>query len=149
MSTVNTLNGPIDANELGFTLMHEHLVLRSLGVRENWPSAWDHTAIVDEVVRSLRDAVAAGVRTLVDMTTVDLGADVPLLVDIAGQLKDLHVVVATGFWRQVPRYFEQRPIQTMVDLLVADIQSGIQGTSVKAGVIKNASDEPRLSELEE
>ena len=32
---INAALGPIDASQLGFTLMHEHVVIRSPGLRED------------------------------------------------------------------------------------------------------------------
>ena len=41
MPQVETLRGPVDTAELGFTLMHEHVFVLSQGVPENFPSVWD------------------------------------------------------------------------------------------------------------
>jgi predicted metal-dependent phosphotriesterase family hydrolase len=38
---VNSIAGPLDVSELGFTLMHEHIAVRSPGLVENFPSVWD------------------------------------------------------------------------------------------------------------
>jgi len=40
MTTVETALGPVATDELGPTLMHEHIVTRSPGVQENWPHLW-------------------------------------------------------------------------------------------------------------
>ena len=37
MPTINTVSGPIDTADLGFTLMHEHIIVESPGVKENFP----------------------------------------------------------------------------------------------------------------
>ena len=37
MSTVNSVLGPIDTANLGFTLMHEHLINSSAGVPREYP----------------------------------------------------------------------------------------------------------------
>ena len=39
MATVETVTGPIDAAELGTTLIHEHLRTRDEAVHEQWPQA--------------------------------------------------------------------------------------------------------------
>jgi phosphotriesterase-related protein len=76
---------------------------------------------------------------MVDLTTADLGRDVPLVAEIARQ-SGMQVVVATGLHINPPRYFHQRPVDVATRLFVRDIKEGIQGTEVKAGVIKLACD---------
>ncbi len=43
MATVNSVSGPLDTADLGFTLMHEHIIVQTPGVRENFP-VWDRAA---------------------------------------------------------------------------------------------------------
>ena len=82
-----------------------------------------------------------GVETIVDLTTIDLGRDVPLVAEIAQQT-EVQLIVATGFHLNVPRYFHLRPIEDATRLFVNDIEVGIQGTAVKAGIIKLACNDP-------
>lgn len=140
MATVNTVLGPLDTAQLGFTLMHEHVVTLSPGVRENWPQTFNRALVVRRGVEKMREARAAGIDTMVDLTTADLGRDVSLVAEIVREAH-VQVVVATGIWRQVPRYFHLRSADHMADLFVHDITRGIQGTGVKAGIIKCATDE--------
>jgi phosphotriesterase-related protein len=134
---VDTVRGPVEPAQLGFTLMHEHIAIQSVGVRQNWPELFDRAAVVGQCVAKLNAAKAAGVDSLVDLTTVDLGRDLPLFEEIAAQT-ELQLIVATGFHINVPRYFHLRPVEESTRLFVKDIQEGIQGTSVRAGVIKLA-----------
>lgn len=141
---VNTVLGPVDAAELGFTLMHEHLVTQSIGLRETWPDVFEPGPVVRRAVEKLREARASGIDTIVDLTTVDLGRDVPLVREIAQQV-DLRIVVATGVHLHVPRYFHMRPPEAAARLFVRDIVEGAQGTDVKAGIIKIACNEPAIA----
>jgi phosphotriesterase-related protein len=140
MATVNTVLGSIDTAQLGFTLMHEHVVLQSCGVKENWPEAFERERAVKRATEHLRGAKTAGVNTIVDLTTMDNGRDVPLVAEIVKQV-DVNVIVCTGLWRQVPRAFGNRTPDDVAKLFVRDITEGIQGTDIKAGIIKNASDD--------
>jgi phosphotriesterase-related protein len=70
MPTVNTVSGPVDTADLGFTLMHEHIMVQSPGVKENFP-VFDREAQIDKAVAKLREVMARGVRTLVDLTPAD------------------------------------------------------------------------------
>lgn len=139
MSTVETTAGPIDVWRLGFTLMHEHLFTQSLGMRDNWPETFDE-AFGKELVRSKVLAAAAnGVDTIVDLTPADLGRDVRLAAAIVAGT-GVNLIVATGFWLTPARYFENRSADLASRLLMKDLTQGIQGTAIKAGVIKLACD---------
>jgi phosphotriesterase-related protein len=138
---VNAISGQLDTSKLGFTLMHEHIVLLSPGVRENWPSTFDEAALTKRAISKLRAAKANGIDTLVDLTTVDLGRDVPLVASIARKV-GIQVVVATGLHLRIPTYFLNREVNHIADLFVQDIERGVQGTEIKAGVVKIACDDP-------
>ena len=60
--------------------MHEHIVTRSPGVQENWPHLWDRAGILAIAERKMADLHARGIRAIVDLTTVDLGRDIGLIV---------------------------------------------------------------------
>lgn len=144
MPTVNTVRGPIDSAQLGFTLMHEHLVLQSPGVKENWPDAFPRERAIARTIEHLRAAKAAGVDTIVDLTTMDNGRDTPLVAEIGKQV-DINLIVCTGLWRLVPRSFGHWTPGEVAKLFVRDITEGIQGTGVKAAIIKNASDDKTVT----
>ena len=97
MTTVQTALGPIATTELGPTLMHEHVVTRSPGVQENWPHLWDRNAILDIAERKMAELYSRGIRSIVDLTTVDLGRDIDLIAAVARR-SPVHIVVATGVW---------------------------------------------------
>ena len=137
---IDTMLGPIETSQLGFTLMHEHIVLQTVGLRENWPETFDREMVVRRGVEKLTEAKASGVDTLVDLTTMDNGRDVPLVAEIVRQV-GIQVIVCTGFWRNVPRYFDMRSPDVMADLFVRDITVGVQGTGIRAAIIKLASDD--------
>ena len=37
---VETMTGPIRTADLGFVLMHEHIIVRSKGLAQNFPHIW-------------------------------------------------------------------------------------------------------------
>jgi phosphotriesterase-related protein len=139
MPTVATMTGPIDADDLGPTLMHEHVFIRSPGVFEAWPHLWDPAAEISRAIDALSALAAAGIRTLVDLTTVDLGRDVGMVREVASAV-DVNIIMATGVWRAPPLYFERGSPDRLADLFVKDIEEGMAGTSWRAGVIKLATE---------
>ena len=139
MATVETALGPIDVAELGPTLMHEHIVTRSPGVHENWPHLFDRGAILASAERKLGDLHGRGIRTIVDLTTVDLGRDIGLIMDVARRSR-VHVIVATGVWWMPQRYFGSHGVDEVAELFVRDLTQGIGASGVKAAIIKCATD---------
>jgi len=139
MTTVETARGPVDTAQLGPTLMHEHVVTRSPGVQENWPHLWDRNAILDIAERKLADLHRRGIRSLVDLTTVDLGRDIDLIAAVARR-SQVHIVVATGVWWMPQRYFSAHGVDAVAELFIRDITQGIGASGVKAAIIKCATD---------
>ena len=146
MAKVETLRGPIDTTELGATLMHEHVFVQSEGVAQNFPSVWDESAQAEAARAKLRELVEAGVQTIVDLTVMGLGRNIPRLLQVVGDIP-LNVVVASGLYtyNELPHYFQNRDADAMADLFVRDITEGIQGTNVKAAILKCATDEPGVT----
>jgi len=139
MTMVETALGPVATSELGATLMHEHIVTRSPGVQENWPHLWDRPGILALAERKMADLHARGIRAIVDLTTVDLGRDLDLIVQVARRSR-VHVIVATGVWWMPQRYFSGHAVDEVAALFIRDIQQGIGTSGVKAAIIKCATD---------
>jgi phosphotriesterase-related protein len=137
--TMTTVENAIATAELGPTLMHEHIVTRSPGVQENWPHLWDRPEILAIAEKKMADLYARGIRTIVDLTTVDLGRDIGLIVEVARRCR-IHVIVATGVWWMPQRYFTAHGIDHVAGLFVRDIREGIGESGVKAAIIKYATD---------
>jgi phosphotriesterase-related protein len=126
--------------------MHEHLLFGYPAVNAAWPNSFDRAGAFARVVRLLSEARASGVDTVVDCTGVDTGRDAAFAAEVA-QTTGVQVIMSTGFVLDVPRYFRGRSPKVAADFFVADINDGISGTDVRAGIIKVASDAARLEGL--
>ncbi len=139
MAKVETVLGPVEASELGVVLSHEH-VLVSMGAENyHYPWRFDWAATKQRAIAELKEAKAGGVDSLIDLSTPDLGRDVEYVREVA-EASGMHVVVATGIWRDVPRSFWERDLDTIADIFVREIEVGIGKTTIKAGAIKVAND---------
>ena len=149
MATVNTVLGPVDVNDLGFTLMHEHVLNSSAGIPQTFPELVDRDQAIARGVAALKDAAAEGVRTYVDVTTMDLGRDIGVIRAVAEQV-DMHIVVATGIWVDIPRAIVRgvTPDQ-LARAFIRDIEVGLDGTDIKPGVIKVATTEEGVTSANE
>lgn len=146
MATVETVLGPVDEGELGFTLSHEH-VLVGIDARI-YPWRYDLEATRRRAVAELREAKQGGVDSVIDLTTPDLGRDVKAIAAIARDA-GVHVVVATGIWRNPPHSFWAREPDEIAEIFVREIEVGIDDTAVKAGAIKVANDVEGVTEVAE
>jgi phosphotriesterase-related protein len=139
MSTVETVLGPVKASKLGFTLSHEHVFTSAGRDAQAYPWLFDWKASRKVAVGLLKDAKKAGVDSIIDLTTPDLGRDVRYVRRVA-RTSPVHVIVATGLWADVPRSFHDRDPDEAADIFVREIEVGIEDTGIKAGVIKLAHD---------
>lgn len=79
-----------------------------------------------------------GVRTIFDLTTIDLGRGIRLVQEVANRTR-VNVVVATGLHLRPPAVVNRRVPDAITDLFVRDLEVGIADTGVRAGIIKIAS----------
>jgi len=140
MPTVETALGPVEAERLGFTLSHEHVMTSAGEDTKHYPWLYDLERSLERAIEYLREVKAGGVDTIIDLTTPDLARDVRFIAEASRQ-SGMQVVVATGIWRDPPRSFLTRDIDASADIFVREIEVGIDDTSIKAGAIKVANDE--------
>ena len=108
MALVQTARGPVEAASLGRVLMHEHVFVLTAEVQQNYPEEWgDEDERVADAVRRLRELPANGISTIVDVTAVGQGRNIPRIKRIAEQVPELNIVVATGIYTfdAVPLFF--------------------------------------------
>ena len=139
MAAVNTVLGPVDSADLGFTLSHEHLGTNAAGIRQTYPEFFDREGVKEQAIAELTEAYHEGVRTILDVSTIDLGRDV-LLMEEVSRASGVQIVAATGSHLAVPRPFGDVSPDVIASLYVRELEEGIEGTGIKAGIIKVASD---------
>ncbi|EGD55722.1 phosphotriesterase family protein [Gordonia neofelifaecis] len=157
MSTVETVKGQVDVNDLGQVLMHEHVFTIGSEIRDNYPDypdPWDEDHRVADAVAKLNEVATRGVRTIVDPTVIGLGRYIPRIQRI-NERADINIVVATGIYtyHDEPVQFHftgpgkvfDTEVDPMTDLFIGDIRNGIAHTGVKAGLLKCAIDEAGLT----
>lgn len=137
MNTVNSVLGPIDTKNLGFTLMHEHVFCQGF-IAQNYPELFGDR-FLDRIIDGITAAKNGGVNTIIDATTFDLGRDVSKLAEISRRTK-VNIIACTGWWMNTPQYLAGTSPDLYADLFVREIQQGIAGTDIKAGILKSAAD---------
>src|ERR1700730_16580284 len=147
MPQVQTVQGPIDARELGLTLGHEHVRFRDDAVAAQWPGFYDEQAELDAALEAVAAAKSKRVETIVDATAMFGGRDVRFMKQVANET-GVRIVACTGIYSYdyLPHYFENRDVDVMADHFVEDIERGIQDTGIKAAFLKCAADAAGVTE---
>jgi phosphotriesterase-related protein len=138
MTQINSVLGPIDSSDLGFTLMHEHVMVAASGLSKSYPDLLGPNREA-RAIACLKKAKAAGIDTLLDATTFDLGRDPELLRHVAFE-SGVNLINVTGWWLDVPRFMLGVGANQMADEFIRDIIEGFRGTNIKAGMLKCAAD---------
>lgn len=141
MPSVETVQGPVQADDLGVVLVHEHVRFRDEAVAVEWPDRYDEQLELDAALAAVNAAKDRGVATIVDPTAMFGGRDVSFMKRVADET-GVRIVPCTGIYSydHLPHYFANRDVDVMADHFVEDIERGIQGTGIKAAFLKCAAD---------
>lgn len=154
MTIIESVRGPVDTNQLGRVLMHEHIFVLSPDIMNNYDTGWDEDVRVAAAISRLKALKAKGISTVVDLTVVGLGRYIPRIQQVNAEV-DINIIVATGIYtyNDTPFYFHFRGPgkmfempEPMIEMFVNDVEKGIGDTGVKAGILKCATDEPGITE---
>src|SRR5438094_6033722 len=147
MPPVQTVQGAVQSDELGVVLAHEHVRFRDEAVAAEWPARYDAQRELDSALAAVSAAKERGVQTIVDPTAMFGGRDVRFMKEVADQT-GVRIVPCTGIYSYdyLPHYFENRDVDVMAEHFVADLQSGVQGTDIKAAFLKCAADAAGVTE---
>ncbi len=160
---VMTVKGPIPVEEMGITLMHEHLLtdastwwrepveasrkglayrpvsIEILGELRLDPFLnLDNCRLLDvdvavEEVSKFRDL---GGRTVVDTTSIGTGRDPLALLQISNRT-GLNIVMGCGYYLEGshPPYVRDMTVDDLTDEMVRDLTEGVHDTGIRAGII--------------
>ena len=161
---VITVRGPMDPDQLGSTLMHEHLFItlfKGVEPDDNTPATdwclWDQELTMDklDLVRDrkpirdnwvLVDEKMAideamefryhGGGTIVDVTSIGIRRD-PLALSRVSQATGLNVVMGAGWYQKLyhPADMDQKTVEDMTDEIVRDVTVGVGDTGIRSGII--------------
>ena len=87
MAKIESVLGPMDTSDLGFTLSHEHVVVSSAGIPQIYPEFIRREESIQEGIRALSEAKKEGLDSIIDVSTLDLGRDIRLIEKILGDGK--------------------------------------------------------------
>lgn len=141
MKQIHTVCGDISPEQMGCTLLHEHLVATDWNVRMGIPGWFDMEAVCQEMAEKLKIYKEQyGIQTIGDLSTWGLGRDVNIMRRIS-ELSGVHVFCATGFYADDKPFFRGASDDTMLEYLLEEIEEGIQETGIRPAAIKCATTE--------
>lgn len=151
MSFIRTVLGDIDASELGVCYAHEHIVIDSSFVTQQYPDFLLED--VPRITEELRAFHRAGGRAMVDSMPCGGGRNVIKLATVSRQT-GVHILCPTGLHQEKyyphGHWIARTSVETLAQLFIDEIEQGIdandtngpdlQRTSHRAGLIKIASE---------
>ena len=149
-SQVLTVRGPIPADSMGTTLVHEHVLVDFIGADKIAAGRYNRKEVFDSVLPHLRDLRRRGCKTLVECTPQWLGRDPLLLRELSGA-SDLHIITNTGYYGAAGEKFLPASLQTtdaarLSSEWIAEYKQGIGDTKIKPGFMKLGVDDLPFSE---
>jgi phosphotriesterase-related protein len=144
---IRTVTGDIAPANLGMTYPHEHLLTQPGAHVTDRDLEMDSEAAA---IKELMHFRAAGGHGIVEMTTRDYGRKPEGLRRVA-EATDTAVVCVTGFIKDASLrpFVENRSISDIADEMIREVEDGIDGTSIRAGVIKAGSSRDKITDAEE
>ncbi len=157
MNTVQTVTGPVPAGELGRTLMHEHFLYGYCGYQGDATlGPFDEAEALKTCIAAANTAKGYGIRTIVDATTNECGRNVRFLRKVS-EATGVNIICSTGF------YFEQESSYAywkfrsafaditaeIAEMMITELTEGIEGTGIRAGVIKLGSSWNTITPMEQ
>lgn len=141
MANINSVTGAIDSTQLGPTLTHEHLRVRSVEVATQFPHLYDRNEELQLAKEQVLAVRQAGIQTICDPSVMGQDRDVLFMKEVS-ECTGVTIIAATGMYtcRDLPEPLRNKSIDYIAELFIRDIEVGIQNTEIKAGFIKCATD---------
>jgi phosphotriesterase-related protein len=151
MTTIQSVSGPLETQQLGRVLMHEHVFILDPDFLINYPEldGFDEARHVPDAIVRLNELKAGGIDTIVDLTVLGIGRNMARIATVQAET-DLQILVATGLYtfNEVPHVIHIRGLSypggaaaLLTEMFVGDITEGIAGTGVRAAILKCATDQ--------
>lgn len=132
MAKVRTVLGDIGLEEIGITLIHEHLFFDTGREADYDQRIMELATQVEE----LGEFQNHGGNCVVDQTTNDLGRQPALLKHLAEET-GLHIIASTGFYHEpwFPEMVHQSDVNSLAQRMIKEIEEAIEGVDFRAGLI--------------
>lgn len=148
---INTVAGPVSADTLGLTLIHEHILVDFIGADKITPTRWNRADVVAKMLPPLQQLRTLGVKTIVECTPAYLGRD-PLLLRELSEKSGVQLITNTGYYGAIdnkflPPHAHTETADQLADRWVREFERGVDNTGVRPGFMKISVNPGPLSPL--
>lgn len=148
---IQTVRGPIAPDQLGVTLIHEHILVDFIGADKVSPERYDPEDVVRVALPHLQRLRDFGGQSLAECTPMYLGRDPALLARLS-EASGLHLLTNTGQYKEpfLPPTTLTLSASEIAAQWIAEACEGIGKTGIRPAFIKIAvNDGDRLTPLQE
>ncbi len=131
----------------GMTYSHEHIAIDLSGIKKTEDTRLD---CMEETIKEFKDLYNKGVRNVIELTNRGMGRNVPYMAKVAKE-SGINVLCATGYYKE-PFFPEEVYTLTqgeLTEIMVREIEVGIDGTDVKAEIIGEIGSSVNVFEVAE
>ncbi len=138
--TIQTVRGPINADAMGKTLPHEHILCDFIGADSTGDHRWNRDEVFDRMLPYVQELKRAGVTTFIDCTPAFIGRD-PVILSRLSKATKMNIITNTGFYggaddKYVPKHAYQMSSEDMATHWIREIEHGIGDTGIRPGFLK-------------
>ncbi|MDB5615532.1 MAG: phosphotriesterase [Devosia sp.] len=160
MSFIRTLTGDIDPSELGVTYAHDHLFC----IPPLWKEKKIDDFMIDDLEASIKDVelfTAQGGQAVYDATAIDYGRD-PTALKTISERTGIKIIATAGFNKAVmwpgqmagtggtfQQWIDGHSRAEIRDHVVSEVTTGMDGTSLRGGVVKFGTGYNTISDSED
>mgnify|MGYP004668595547 FL=1 len=154
---IQTVTGPISANQIGRCLAHQHVLFGYPG----WENAVLSPFRYDETLEIASDVLLdakerCGLQTIIDATPADCGRNIAFLKAVS-ERTGINIVASSGYYYEgegAPAYFKFRMSygnaqEEIYQMMHREVTCGVGDTGIRTGVIKVATSAGQITEYED
>jgi len=142
---VRTICGDVVPDALQCTLAHEHLLVHTIrNLDRKYLQEFNR-----RIYRALAELKKYRCNALIEVTPIMASRD-PFLWREVAERSGLHIIASTGAYveEDIPRQLRRLDEDALVELMIREIEEGMNETNLRAGVIKLASSPPSFHKHE-
>jgi phosphotriesterase-related protein len=151
MEWINTVTGRARPEELGMTLVHEHLLLGYPGwYMDGLAPKHKRADALAKAVDRMAELRSQGVSSFLDPCPMDLGRDVEFMAEVA-QRSGMRIICTTGAYKEnegLTYTFGALPVEEITEIYVKELTEGIGSSGIRAGLLKAATGSGKVTDYE-
>lgn len=133
--SIQTATGAVEADRLGVTLMHEHVMVDFIGADRVSASRYDADQVFRTVLPHLRQVRGLGCETLVECTPAYLGRDARLLRRLS-DASGVRILTNTGYYgaakdKHLPPQAFTESADQLAGRWIREAEQGVDDTGIK------------------